>query len=50
MIFDTEEDTVQFGSLILNAATGDAPTMPPAGGPVDDDRERLTIWLTCFAQ
>ncbi|MBC8071095.1 MAG: hypothetical protein IAG13_22410 [Deltaproteobacteria bacterium] len=27
---------------------GAPPTMPPAGGITNDDRERLRVWLTCW--
>jgi uncharacterized membrane protein len=47
--FDTEEDALAWRAQILGAAASEAPTMPPNGGPSDDDRERLSIWLTCFA-
>jgi hypothetical protein len=50
VVFDTEEDALMFKEFILTVATGDTPTMPPNGGPTEDDRERLSVWLTCFAQ
>jgi len=28
-------------------ATGDSPTMPPAGGPADEEVALLDEWLTC---
>ncbi len=48
--FDTEQDAVKWIGAILSVATGEEPTMPPQGGPSDEDRERLRIWLECFAQ
>jgi hypothetical protein len=46
--FDTEADVAVHQFLILLAATGDAPIMPPEGGVDALDREKLEIWLTCF--
>ncbi len=48
--FDTETDVLGHAASILDATVpleGDA-RMPPNGGPSDEDRERLEIWLTCF--
>jgi hypothetical protein len=45
--FDTESEVLQWRDVILGAATGDAPSMPPAGGVREEDRARLTVWLTC---
>ena len=30
-------------------ALGDSPSMPPAGGPSEDDLKRLTLWIECGA-
>ena len=49
ILFDTEDDALAFGGLILNTAASDEPRMPPNGGPLQEDRDRLYIWLTCFA-
>lgn len=46
--FDTREATLAAADRVLARATGDAPTMPPMGGVLDEDRERLLIWLTCW--
>jgi uncharacterized membrane protein len=35
---------------ILARATGDAPTMPPAGGPGTEERALLDEWLRCGAK
>lgn len=45
--FDTVELCWEFAGAILATATGDAPTMPPAGGVREDDRQRLAWWLRC---
>ena len=50
IVFDTEEDALANKAGILAAAASDAPTMPPNGGPGDADRDKLDIWLTCFAE
>ncbi len=50
IIFDTEQDALENKAGILAAATSDPSTMPPNGGPTDGDREKLGIWLTCFAE
>lgn len=46
--FDTEADALAWADRILARAAADPPTMPPAGGTHADDRELLTIWLTCW--
>lgn len=46
--FDTPEDIARWAERILARAAGDAPTMPPGGGTVADDREMLRIWLECY--
>ena len=45
--FDTEADALLWGDRILARATGDAPTMPPAGGSSPEEAERLADWLVC---
>ena len=50
--FDTESDAVAHATAILDSTApldGEA-RMPPNGGPSEDDRARLEIWLTCFAE
>lgn len=49
VVFDTAADSETWRDQILDAVTSDPPRMPPAGGVPDDERERLRIWLTCFA-
>jgi uncharacterized membrane protein len=46
--FDTEADVALHVDLMLDRATGEAPTMPPQGGVTEDDRQLLEIWLRCF--
>ncbi len=48
--FDTIDDIRKWQHQILVQATGDAPKMPPAGGPSDDERVLLTEWLGCGAR
>jgi hypothetical protein len=47
--FDTEEQALAVGDAILRVAASETPTMPPNGGPDPADREKLRLWLTCFA-
>jgi uncharacterized membrane protein len=49
VVFDSEADALWWRDAILDATASDPARMPPAGGIDRDDRERLTIWLTCFA-
>ncbi len=46
--FDTEDETLAWSTEILARATGESPSMPPAGGVDDVDREKLAIWLSCW--
>ena len=46
--FDTEAESIAIRSTILNAAAATTPTMPPNGGPNEDDRQLLNVWLTCW--
>lgn len=48
VVFDAHDDAVRSSTRILARAGGDAPTMPPAGGVPEDDRERLRLWIECF--
>lgn len=48
VFFDTLDEVKAQSAEILARATGDAPTMPPEGGVEDVEREKLTIWLTCW--
>ena len=45
--FDTVDDTWTHASRILTIATGDDPSMPPQGGVLEDDRTKLSWWLSC---
>jgi uncharacterized membrane protein len=47
VIFDTEEDALAWKDRILVTAGTEPYTMPPAGGPTEEDRERLVAWVTC---
>ena len=47
VVFDTEEDVWGLASAMLDAATGDAPRMPPQGGVDEEDRFLLEVWLRC---
>jgi uncharacterized membrane protein len=49
IVFDTPKDVGKHRAAILAAVGADVPTMPPAGGVLDQDRARLRIWLGCFA-
>ena len=43
------ENVAAFLDRIEARALGDAPTMPPAGGPTPQELERLQEWLLCGA-
>jgi uncharacterized membrane protein len=45
--FDSYDDVVTEWDAIARVATGADPVMPPSGGVPDDEREKLSIWLTC---
>ena len=45
--FDTADDVRGAGDRLLARATGAAPTMPPAGGPSDEERALLAEWIGC---
>ena len=45
--FDTKEEVWAQAAVVLAVAAGPSPTMPPRGGVSDDDRQRLSWWLTC---
>lgn len=45
--FDTEEDIVRWAERIEARATSASPTMPPAGGPTDEERAMLREWIEC---
>lgn len=46
--FDTRDEVLAAKDRILARAAGAAPSMPPEGGVLDDDRQLLEIWLTCW--
>ena len=48
--FDTHEDVMQWRERIAKRATGEVPTMPPAGGPGAEERALLAEWLACGAK
>lgn len=50
VVFDAKSDALGQSARILARAAGDAPTMPPAGGPPASERQRLSIWLGCFPE
>lgn len=45
--FDTAADITAHRDRIRIRATGDTPTMPPAGGPTAEERELLAEWIAC---
>lgn len=44
----TEADVVRWLDRVRARATGDAPTMPPAGGPEADTVAAFAAWLVCL--
>ncbi len=47
--FNTHEDARLWRDRILERATGDDPSMPPAGGPSEEQRALLREWLQAGA-
>ena len=47
--FDTLDEVRTWSDGIVSKAGGDPATMPPAGGPSDDERTLLAEWITCGA-
>ena len=45
--FNTYEGVITFADRVDARATGDAPTMPPGGGPGVEEVARLEEWLAC---
>lgn len=45
--FDTDADLARWSERIRARATGEMPTMPPAGGPSAEERALLTEWIDC---
>lgn len=46
--FDTRAEVHTLAPRILARAAGASPTMPPAGGVLEEEREALEIWLRCY--
>ena len=44
---DTYEFSIEWAERIEARATGEIPTMPPGGGPSEEEREMLSEWLRC---
>lgn len=47
--FDTLAEVHTWSDGIVSLAGSDPATMPPAGGPSDDERTLLVEWMTCGA-
>ncbi|MEO7093480.1 MAG: hypothetical protein ABI175_09530 [Polyangiales bacterium] len=47
--FDTLADVQRWSERIAIRATGAMPTMPPAGGPSEQERALLAEWIGCGA-
>jgi uncharacterized membrane protein len=47
--FDTLADVQHWRERIAVRATGAMPTMPPAGGPSEEERGLLAEWIGCGA-
>ena len=45
--FDDEGDLVVWAERIKIRASGTKPTMPPAGGPGEEERALLAEWIDC---
>ena len=45
--FDTEAQVLEYRERIAARALGTKPTMPPAGGPSDEERALLAEWIAC---
>lgn len=48
--FDEVGDVRTWGAQISAKVTGAEPSMPPAGGPSDDERALLAEWIACGAR
>lgn len=48
--FDSPADVRQHAARIAARTTGPTPTMPPAGGPSDEERALLAEWISCGAK
>lgn len=47
--FDTIDKVRAHSARISARGAGDAPSMPPSGGPPEADRQKLAEWLACGA-
>lgn len=45
--FDTYEGVLTWADRIVARGTGEAPTMPPGGGPSADEVALFSEWLSC---
>lgn len=45
--FDTFEDIKAHADEIAAEAAGDNTSMPPGGGPTQDERDQLAEWIAC---
>jgi hypothetical protein len=45
--FDTVDDVRNWAERIQTRAASTEPTMPPAGGPSEAEREMLREWIQC---
>jgi len=48
--FDTYAGVLQFQDRILARTPLEEPTMPPGGGPTEEDLQMLHEWLACEVQ
>jgi uncharacterized membrane protein len=48
--FDDADQVRTWGPRIAVRAASVEPTMPPAGGPTDEERALLAEWITCGAR
>jgi len=49
LVFDSEDDALAHKAALLSSAGHAEPRMPPTGGTTEQERLRLRIWLSCFA-
>lgn len=45
--FNTYAGVLEFADRVAARSLGDAPTMPPGGGPDPEERAQLEEWLRC---
>lgn len=46
---DTWDDALRHAERVAARSLGDAPDMPPGGGPSEEERALLAEWLHCAA-